>query len=140
MTSNLFLKVWWREENSYLVRFSLSQKLQLMVRPLIYVVIGYGIGGPKLLGLDQKEIKVRFLRARACVCVCYGEIHHQALQCAGLTPSVDNRYSGERWYVKRGTVKFLFLFALKSVKRTSCTVQHERCAYSTPIGHTCVHV
>ena len=52
-------KVWWREENSYLSRFSLTQKMQGLVRPLIYVVIGYGIGGPQLLGLSHKEIKVR---------------------------------------------------------------------------------
>lgn len=51
-------EVWWREENSYVTRFTLTQKLQMMVRPLIYVVIGYGIGGPKLLGLDHNEIKV----------------------------------------------------------------------------------
>ncbi|CAN0368133.1 unnamed protein product, partial [Ectocarpus fasciculatus] len=53
-----FARVWWREENSYLSRFSLTQKMQGLVRPLIYVVIGYGIGGPQLLGLDHKEIKV----------------------------------------------------------------------------------
>lgn len=41
-----------------MTRFTLTQKLQMMVRPLIYVVIGYGIGGPKLLGLDHNEIKV----------------------------------------------------------------------------------
>lgn len=39
--------------------FSLTQKMQGLVRPLIYVVIGYGIGGPQLLGLDHKEVKVR---------------------------------------------------------------------------------
>lgn len=55
----LSLKVWWREENLYLSRFSLSQKMQGLVRPLIYVVIGYGVGGPQLLGLDDKELKVQ---------------------------------------------------------------------------------
>lgn len=45
------------------MRFSLTQKMQGLVRPLIYVVIGYGIGGPQLLGLSHKEMKVR-LRGR----------------------------------------------------------------------------
>lgn len=42
-----------------MAHFSLTQKMQGLVRPLIYVVIGYGIGGPQLLGLDHKEVKVR---------------------------------------------------------------------------------
>lgn len=49
--------MWWREENSYLTRFSLTQKMQGLMRPLIYVVIGYGVGGPMVLSLDHHEIK-----------------------------------------------------------------------------------
>lgn len=52
------LQVWWREENWYLARFSLTQKMQKLVRPLIYLVVGYGIGGPRLLSLKDHEIKV----------------------------------------------------------------------------------
>ncbi|CAB1098159.1 GT48 [Ectocarpus sp. CCAP 1310/34] len=35
-----------------------SNSWEGLVRPLIYVVIGYGVGGPQLLGLDHKELKV----------------------------------------------------------------------------------
>lgn len=38
--------------------------MQGLVRPLVYVVIGYGIGGPQLLGLSHKEVKVRLERKR----------------------------------------------------------------------------
>lgn len=53
------MKVWWREENAYVSRFSFTQKMQLLIKPLIYVVIGYGIGGPQLLGLNHKEMQVK---------------------------------------------------------------------------------
>ena len=33
-------EVWWREENGYLSKFGLGQKLQCMIKPIFYLVIG----------------------------------------------------------------------------------------------------
>jgi hypothetical protein len=33
-------EVWWREENGYLSKFGLGQKLQCMIKPVFYLIIG----------------------------------------------------------------------------------------------------
>ncbi|CAM9694747.1 unnamed protein product [Discosporangium mesarthrocarpum] len=55
-TNSWEVRVWWREENSYISKFSLSQKLQGVIKPMVYLMIGVGIGGPKVIDLDEDEI------------------------------------------------------------------------------------
>ncbi|CAM9502379.1 unnamed protein product [Choristocarpus tenellus] len=50
-------EVWWREENTFVSKFSLGQKLQGLIKPMIYLMIGVGIGIPKIVELDSKEIR-----------------------------------------------------------------------------------
>ncbi len=40
--------VWWREENEYLQHLPLGLKVQCLIKPLVYVIIGLGIASPKL--------------------------------------------------------------------------------------------
>ncbi|CAM9242110.1 unnamed protein product, partial [Phaeothamnion confervicola] len=51
-------EVWWREENGYLAKFRLGQKLQCLIKPIIHLIIGLGIALPKLMHMNDKALKM----------------------------------------------------------------------------------
>eukprot|EP00611_Tribonema_gayanum_P022138 TRINITY_DN4392_c0_g1_i1.p1 TRINITY_DN4392_c0_g1~~TRINITY_DN4392_c0_g1_i1.p1 ORF type:complete len:2193 (+),score=1022.20 TRINITY_DN4392_c0_g1_i1:563-6580(+) len=50
-------EVWWREDNGYMSKFGLGQKLQCMLKPAFYLVIGVGIATPKMAELQDLKPK-----------------------------------------------------------------------------------
>ncbi len=40
--------VWWREENEYLKHLPFGLKLQCLIKPVVYIIIGLGMATPKL--------------------------------------------------------------------------------------------
>ncbi len=69
--------VWWREENEYLKHLPLGLKMQCLIKPLVYVIIGLGIASPilssdfaKMTKHDMKEI-VHTLCAIVIVALMY---------------------------------------------------------------------
>ncbi|CAM9094798.1 unnamed protein product [Ascophyllum nodosum] len=76
-------EVWWREETSYLSKFSLAQNMQLLVRPLTYLVIGYGIGGPQVLALDNDEKQARVVVLKVVVLAAVLMVVSMATQLYG---------------------------------------------------------
>ncbi len=56
--------VWWREENEYLKHLPFSLKMQCLIKPLVYVIIGLGIGSPKLsskLSTMDKDVLMKIV-------------------------------------------------------------------------------
>lgn len=67
-------EVWWREENEYISKVGFGQKLQFMMKPIFYTIIGVGIAMPKVQNMEALtplEVKqlVRTLVLYACLFV-----------------------------------------------------------------------
>ncbi|CAM9568890.1 unnamed protein product [Chrysoparadoxa australica] len=50
-------EVWWHEENSYLPKLSLHQKIPCLIQPTFCLLIGTGIASPKMSSLHSGEVK-----------------------------------------------------------------------------------
>jgi hypothetical protein len=68
-------EVWWREENGYLSKFGLGQKLQCMIKPVFYLIIG----------VSHYNTYITYIAVMHSVCVMCNVQHHYLRICIAVS-------------------------------------------------------